>query len=65
MKLEFSEYELSVIKFALVTAMAHTENHTKIDLEKHSTLQTLIKLYGQISEATNRKQNKCSKSKDF
>ena len=62
MKLEFSEYELSVIQFALVTAMAHTENHTKIDLKKHLPLQTLIKLYGEIAEATNRKQNKCSES---
>ena len=64
MKIEFSEHELSVIQFALVTAMAQTEKNTKIDLEKHLTLQTLIKLYGQIAKAINRKQNKCSKSKD-
>ena len=65
MKIEFSEHELSVIQFALVTAMAQTEKNTKIDLEKHLTLQTLIKLYGQIAEATNRKQNKSSTVKNY
>tara|TARA_R100001440_G_scaffold31396_1_gene49841 strand:+ start:310 stop:507 length:198 start_codon:yes stop_codon:yes gene_type:complete len=64
MKIQFSEHELSVIQFALTTAMAQTEKNTKIDLEKHLTLQTLIKLYDQIAEATNTKQNRCSTSKD-
>ena len=68
MKIDLTETQWSDIKIVLLQAITHTDKNSKkenYNFNSNQLVRRYLKTHDQIAEATNRKQNKCSKSKDL